>query len=122
MTEYFDTVQTLLSNIRATQGDAIAAAGKIVGETVAAGGLTHTFGSGHSGAIAYEGHGRAGGLAAVSAIIDPMRGLTERVEGYGRAMLTPVKLAKAPSSLKIHSSPSAYSSVHSLNRPCTNSL
>ena len=104
MTGYFDTVQTLLSNVHATQGDAITAAGKIVGATIAAGGLAHAFGSGHSGAIAYEGHGRAGGLAAVSAIIDPMRGLTERVEGYGRALLTPVKLAERDSMIVISNS------------------
>ncbi len=94
MSEYFEKVTDLLFRIRSTQFDSIAEAGKIVGETVGAGGIVHTFGSGHSAAIAYEAHGRAGGLAAVSAIIDPLRGLSERVEGYGAALMKPIKLGK----------------------------
>ena len=104
MSEYFDEVTSLLAKVRSTQGDAIATAGKIVGETVAGGGIVHAFGSGHSAAIAYEAHGRAGGLAAVSAIIDPSRGLTEQVEGYGRALLIPVKLAEGDSMIVISNS------------------
>ena len=96
MNAYYDTILELLSKIRRTQIDAIEAAGKIVGQTVRDGGIVHTFGSGHSAAIAYEAHGRAGGLAAVSALIDPMRGLAEQVEGYGRALMMPVKLTHAP--------------------------
>jgi uncharacterized phosphosugar-binding protein len=104
MNEYYDEVTTLLDKIRSTQRGAIAEAGKIVGDTVAGGGIVHTFGSGHSGAIAYEAHGRAGGLAAVSAIIDPLRGLSERVEGYGRALMKPVKLGKKDSVIVISNS------------------
>jgi uncharacterized phosphosugar-binding protein len=94
MTLYYDKITELLSRISATQAGAIGEAGAIVGETIAQGGLTHTFGSGHSAAIAYEAHGRAGGLAPVSAIIDPLRGLAEKVEGYGRALLAPVRLSE----------------------------
>lgn len=104
MSAYFDKVAALLSEIRSTQQAAIAEAGKIVGETVGNGGIVHTFGSGHSAAIAYEAHGRAGGLAAVSAIIDPLRGLSERVEGYGRAIMTPVRLGKSDSMIVISNS------------------
>jgi uncharacterized phosphosugar-binding protein len=104
MSEYFDKVTALLGTIRSTQKDAIAKAGKIVGETVGGGGIVHTFGSGHSAAIAYEAHGRAGGLAAVSAIIDPLRGLSERVEGYGRALMKPVKLGKDDAMIVISNS------------------
>ncbi|GAB4352283.1 MAG: sugar isomerase domain-containing protein [Candidatus Abyssubacteria bacterium] len=92
MSLYYDKISILLSRIRSTQAEAIAQAGAIVGETIKRGGLIHTFGSGHSAAIAYEAHGRAGGLAPVSAIIDPLRGLAEKVEGYGRALLAPVRL------------------------------
>ena len=94
MSGYYDKVTALLSGIRSTQAEAISAAGAIVGETVAKGGIVHTFGSGHSAAIAYEAHGRAGGLAAVSAIIDPLRGLAEKVEGYGPALMAPVRLGE----------------------------
>lgn len=104
MSEYFDKVTALLARIRSTQQEAIAEAGKIVGKTVGDDGIVHTFGSGHSAAIAYEAHGRAGGLAAVSAIIDPLRGLSERVEGYGRALLVPVKFGKSDSIIVISNS------------------
>ena len=104
MNAYYDTVLALLSKIRQTQADVIEAAGKIVGETVRDGGIVHTFGSGHSAAIAYEAHGRAGGLAAVSALIDPMRGLAEQVEGYGHALMMPIKLSKTDSMIVISNS------------------
>jgi len=104
MSVYHDTVLELLSSIRSTQADAIKKAGIIIGETVRDGGIVHTFGSGHSAAIAYEAHGRAGGLAAVSAIIDPMRGLAEQTEGYGRALMMPVKLNKNDSMIVISNS------------------
>jgi uncharacterized phosphosugar-binding protein len=104
MTDYYDEIVALLSEVRSTQSKAIAAAGSIVGETVKSGGIVHTFGSGHSAAIAYEAHGRAGGLAAVSAIIDPLRGLSEKVEGYGKALMAPVRLEKRDSMIVISNS------------------
>jgi uncharacterized phosphosugar-binding protein len=64
MNAYCDKVAALLSEIRSTQAVAIEEAGTIVGKTVRDGGIVHTFGSGHSAAVAYEAHGRAGGLAA----------------------------------------------------------
>ncbi len=94
MSAYYEKVTELLSEIRSTQLEQIRQAGLIVGHTIKDGGIVHTFGSGHSAAIAYEAHGRAGGLAAVSAIIDPLRGLSEQVEGYGRALMTPVVLSE----------------------------
>ena len=104
MIAYYDKVLALLSEIRSTQADAVGKAGTIVGETIRDGGIVHTFGSGHSAAVAYEAHGRAGGLAAVSAIIDPLRGLVERVEGYGRALMAPVRLGGKDSMIVISNS------------------
>jgi uncharacterized phosphosugar-binding protein len=104
MSAYYDEVLELLSRIRSSQSEAISRAGNIVGETVKDGGIVHAFGSGHSAAIAYEAHGRAGGLAAVSAIIDPLRGLSENVEGYGRALVRPLILAKRDSIIVISNS------------------
>lgn len=101
---YFDKVIALLGEIRSTQANAIKEAGLIVGETVRDGGIVHAFGSGHSAAVAYEAHGRAGGLAAVSAIIDPLRGLSEKVEGYGRALTTPIRFAEHDSMIVISNS------------------
>ncbi|MBI5116787.1 SIS domain-containing protein [Candidatus Poribacteria bacterium] len=104
MSSYYDKALELLSRVHSTQSEAIAKAGSVVGETVKGGGIVHAFGSGHSAAIAYEAHGRAGGLAAVSAIIDPLRGLSENVEGYGRALLRPVVFAKRDSVIVISNS------------------
>jgi uncharacterized phosphosugar-binding protein len=92
MSQYYQTILDLLKEINDTQADAIEQAGIIVAKSIKDGGLVHTFGSGHSAAIAYEAHGRAGGFAAVHAIIDPLRGLSEKVEGYGRALMAPVRL------------------------------
>ena len=104
MNTYHDAAVALLSKIHSTQIDAVISAGAIVGKTIKDGGIVHTFGSGHSAAIAYEAHGRAGGLAAVSAIIDPLRGLAERVEGYGRALMRPVRLGENDSMIIISNS------------------
>ncbi|RJP16630.1 MAG: sugar isomerase domain-containing protein [Candidatus Abyssobacteria bacterium SURF_5] len=104
MSLYYDKILELLKKISDTQAGEITRAGATVGKTIKDGGLVHTFGSGHSAAIAYEAHGRAGGLAAVSAIIDPLRGLAEKVEGYGRALLTPVRLRPTDSMIIISNS------------------
>ncbi len=104
MSAFHDVIIETLSNIHTTQAEAIEAAGVIVGETVRDGGIVHTFGSGHSAAVAYEAHGRAGGLAPVSAIVDPMRGHAERVEGYGRALMMPVRLHKTDCMIVISNS------------------
>ncbi|RJP64304.1 MAG: sugar isomerase domain-containing protein [Candidatus Abyssobacteria bacterium SURF_17] len=104
MNEYYEKITSLLDEIHATQAEAIAHAGAIVGETIRSGGIVHTFGSGHSGAIAYEAHGRAGGLAAVGAITDPLRGLAEKVEGYGRALMAPLRPGERDSMIVISNS------------------
>jgi uncharacterized phosphosugar-binding protein len=104
VSEYYEKVVELLSRIASTQREAIAEAGKIVGEVVGGGGIVHAFGSGHSAAIAYEAHGRAGGLGAVSAIIDPLRGLSEQVEGYGVALMRPIKLKQGDAMIVISNS------------------
>ncbi len=54
----------------AEQGAAIRAAAAVVAETVAAGGVLHAFGCGHSHLLAEEIFYRAGGLAAVNPILD----------------------------------------------------
>ena len=93
MSQYYQNVLELLKEIHDTQAEAIEQAAAAVAKSIKDSGLVHTFGSGHSAAIAYEAHGRAGGFAAVHAIIDPLRGLSEKVEGYGRALMAPVRLS-----------------------------
>ncbi len=58
----------------------------VIGRSLAAGGMLHVFGSGHSEVIGREIIGRAGGLVCVSGIIDPTGGSIENLVGYGAAL------------------------------------
>lgn len=64
----------------------IARLAPVIGANLAAGGILHTFGSGHSDVIAREIIGRAGGLVCVNGIIDPTAGFIENLVGYGTAL------------------------------------
>jgi uncharacterized phosphosugar-binding protein len=68
--EYIDGLQAVLEEIKHEQASNIQAAGRLVAETLAAGGIVHTFGTGHSHLIADEAFFRAGGIAAVNPILD----------------------------------------------------
>ncbi len=85
--EYLDLVCTLLQNMKTTQGEAISQAAALVGDTILAGGLVYTFGSGHSQLLSQEVHARAGGLYPVMQIVDPLWGRAERLEGLGEIFL-----------------------------------
>ena len=80
---YFSTSLELLPRIRAANADTLLQCGALVGASIAAGGVLHTFGSGHSEIIAREVIGRAGGLMPVSGIFDPGFGFSENIVGYG---------------------------------------
>src|SRR5512140_2863682 len=84
---YFAAVTELLRRARDANQPVLGRLGAIVGRSVAAGGVVHTFGSGHSEIVAREIVGRAGGLAGVSAIIDPAGGIFENVVGYGARLV-----------------------------------
>jgi len=58
-----------------------------IGGSLAAGGVLHTFGSGHSEIVAREIIGRAGGLVCVNGIIDPTAGFIENLVGYGTKLV-----------------------------------
>jgi len=85
--EYLDLVCTLLQNMKTRQGGAIGEAATLVGDTILAGGLVYTFGSGHSQLLSQEVHARAGGLYPVMQIVDPLWGRAERLEGLGEIFL-----------------------------------
>lgn len=94
--EYFTLLAMVLSYIEAEQMQAIRAAGELVSNSIARGGILHTFGSGHSHMIAEEAFFRAGGLAPVNAILDDrlvfLRGAeesthAERETGYAEFLL-----------------------------------
>lgn len=80
---YYAAALTLLERARTTNAGTLKTCGALIGESIAAGGVLHTFGSGHSEIIGREIIGRAGGLMPVSGIFDPGMGFSENVVGYG---------------------------------------
>jgi uncharacterized phosphosugar-binding protein len=93
---YFATIRELLDGLEQGQGPAIVQAATAVADVIAAGGVVHVFGSGHSHMMAEEVFHRAGGLMAVNAILDPnltsfgllKPGTVERTEGYAGVILS----------------------------------
>jgi uncharacterized phosphosugar-binding protein len=67
---YFAALAHILGEIASSQATPILAAGRLVAEAIAAGGVVQAFGSGHSHMIAEEAFFRAGGLAPVNIILD----------------------------------------------------
>ena len=94
--EYAERARGLIDRIVQTQGEAITRAAEMVADTVAAGGVVFTFGTGHSHCIAEDAVYRAGGLVPVDAILEAsLSGTTdvskserlERLEGFAPAIL-----------------------------------
>ena len=71
---YFDAANDLLQKARESNAETLRTAGALIGQSIADGGVLHTFGSGHSEIIGREIIGRAGGLMPVSGIFDPGAG------------------------------------------------
>ncbi len=84
---YLDIVADRVKRMKETQGPAIKKAAELVGKAIMQGNMVYTFGSGHSQLLAMEIHARAGGLYPVQAIIDPMKGKAEKLEGYGTILV-----------------------------------
>ncbi len=70
MKEVFEMLHDLITDIEATQVDAIQAAGTLVAECLAQDKLVHVFGTGHSHLLVEELFYRAGGIANISPILD----------------------------------------------------
>jgi len=85
--KYFDIAIERIQKMKETQGEAIEKAAALMAETLMNGHMVYTFGSGHSQLLAMEIHGRAGGLYPVQAILDPMKGKAEKLEGYGTILV-----------------------------------
>lgn len=91
---YLDRITELIGQVRSEQ-DQIRDAAKVVADTIAADGLIHVFGSGHSHMMAEEVFHRAGGLLAFNAMLDInlthfgtlKAGMVERTEGYAGIIL-----------------------------------
>lgn len=81
--DYFARATALLARAREQNAPTLKRLGAVIGQSVAAGGVIHTFGSGHSEVIAREIIGRAGGLVGISGLYDPTGGFIENLVGYG---------------------------------------
>jgi uncharacterized phosphosugar-binding protein len=68
---YVDAASQALGEVAATQGEALEEAARMVAASVAAGGVLHLFGAGHSQLLTLDAYARAGGLACVNPILDP---------------------------------------------------
>jgi uncharacterized phosphosugar-binding protein len=84
---YYERAGTLLAKAWASNAHTIAALAPVIGQSIASGGVVHTFGSGHSELISREIIGRAGGLVCVTGIIDPTGGFIENLPGYGERLV-----------------------------------
>ena len=80
---YFAHTTALLARAREQNSPTLKKLGGIIGQSVAHGGVIHTFGSGHSEIISREIIGRAGGLVCVSGLFDTTGGFIENLVGYG---------------------------------------
>ncbi len=90
MTSFADTFyESAMGKIAAAREKNLPVLKKIapaIGQSLAAGGVLHVFGSGHSEVIGREIIGRAGGLVGVTGLIDPTGGFIENLVGYGTAL------------------------------------
>lgn len=67
---YIDGLLAVLERIKREQAANIRQAGHLVAAALSAGGVIHTFGTGHAHLIADEAFYRAGGIAAINPILD----------------------------------------------------
>jgi uncharacterized phosphosugar-binding protein len=93
---YIEGLRAILERIEREQAENIKQAGCLIADALGAGGVIHTFGTGHSHLIAEEAFFRAGGVAAVNPILDErllfLKGAlestrAERESGLARALL-----------------------------------
>ncbi|MFF5566028.1 SIS domain-containing protein [Streptomyces sp. NPDC012623] len=96
--QFFDAAIELLQRVRDDQSANIAAAGRAIADTVAAGGRLFAFGAGHSSLAAQDVVYRAGGFAVMNLLVVPgvvgvdvrpatLGSALERVDGLAGAVL-----------------------------------
>ncbi|HET6670693.1 MAG TPA: SIS domain-containing protein [Pyrinomonadaceae bacterium] len=95
--DYIAGLQAVLEQIKSQQLTNIKRAGQVVAAAISAGGIIHTFGTGHSHLIAHEVFFRAGGIAAINPILDErlifLKGAlessrAERESGFASKLIT----------------------------------
>ena len=67
---YFNNLEALLAKVRNTQAEAMEEAARRIADSLKAGGMIYTFGTGHGHLLALEVFYRAGGMARVCPIMD----------------------------------------------------
>lgn len=94
---YFSHITALLTRAEAANAETIRDCASVIAGSLAAGGVLHAFGTGHSHCLAEELFHRAGGLIPVNALLDSRTmlhegtmaaTLTERLPGYAEAILS----------------------------------
>jgi uncharacterized phosphosugar-binding protein len=83
---YYERAGSMLAHAWEANAPVIAGLAPVIGQSIARGGVVHTFGSGHSEIVSREIIGRAGGLVCVTGIVDPTGGFIENLPGYGEAL------------------------------------
>ncbi|MGI9069385.1 MAG: sugar isomerase domain-containing protein [Pyrinomonadaceae bacterium] len=110
---YIEGLQAVLDRIKQEQGNNIMEAGLVVADALSAGGVVHTFGTGHSHLIADEAFFRAGGIAAVNPILHErlifLKGAlestrTEQESGFARQLLAQEDLRNIDAGIVISNS------------------
>lgn len=92
---YFRRLYDVLEDVLGTQGEAIETAARWMAESLAAGGVVHLFGSGHSHMVAEEVFHRAGSMLPLNPMLDANltflghvnATLLERSAGYGQVVV-----------------------------------
>jgi uncharacterized phosphosugar-binding protein len=83
---FYTQATALITRAREANAATLHTCAALIGPSVAAGGVLHVFGSGHSEVLAREIIGRAGGLACVCGLLDPTGGFIENHVGYGTVL------------------------------------
>jgi uncharacterized phosphosugar-binding protein len=111
--QYLAGLRAILERLQQEQAENIRQAGRLVADALSAGGLIHTFGTGHSHLIAEEVFFRAGGIAAVNPILDErlmfLKGAlestrAERESGFAGVLLAQVTIRAADAAIIISNS------------------
>jgi uncharacterized phosphosugar-binding protein len=92
---YLDALTTVVGRAKVSNVETLQAAADLVAEVVTRDGIVYVFGSGHSQLAALDLNMRAGSIAPLQVIFDPMWGVSEMVEGYGATLLTQVAFTPA---------------------------
>lgn len=87
VTAYLEAVQSALSAAARAESETLERGATLLAQSVAAGGVVHTFGSGHSELVARELVGRSGSLVPINQLIDKTEDLAERLPGYGQTLV-----------------------------------